>query len=146
MTITASAGAIALLFACSTSARNTHAPNQPSWKDQSVQNAMDKYQGAHPDVHVMDHTVTPPRLIKQVHPVFPASALRKERTLSPIIVEVVLTEAGEVRDPSVLRSQGPDLDQAVADAVTQWKYEPAQAKGKVLSVFIVVSVEFERRE
>jgi len=57
-----------------------------------------------------------------------------------------VTEEGEVRDPLVLRSQSPDLDQAVVDAVTQWKYEPAQAKGKVLSVFIVVSVEFERRE
>ncbi|HOW86741.1 MAG TPA: energy transducer TonB [Candidatus Aminicenantes bacterium] len=84
--------------------------------------------------------VNPPRLIKEVAPVFPETA-RQAGVEGVVILSVRADETGKVVDAMVLRSI-PLLDQAAIDAVRQWIYEPAIVGGKPVPIVFTVTVRF----
>jgi len=85
--------------------------------------------------------IKPPRLIKEVAPVYPEAA-RSAGVQGAVILSVRANEKGEVVDVMVLRSI-PLLDQAAIDAVMQWVYEPLIVDGKAVSVVFTVTVRFQ---
>jgi TonB family protein len=84
--------------------------------------------------------IKPPRLVKQVAPVYPKIA-RQARVEGLVIVEAKTDEQGDVVATRILRSI-PILDQAALDAVRQWKYEPLVIDGKPRKVIFTVTVRF----
>lgn len=84
--------------------------------------------------------VEPPKLIKQVAPVYPGDA-RKQGIQGAVILEVTIDIEGKVKDVKVLESI-PALDQAAIDAVKQWVYEPKIIDGKPKQVVCTVTVRF----
>jgi TonB family protein len=88
--------------------------------------------------------VEPPKLIKQVDPVYPEEA-RKAGIEGIVILEAKADEAGNISDARILRSI-PALDQAAIDAVKQWKYEPMRIDGKPRKVVFTVTVRFALKE
>jgi TonB family protein len=84
--------------------------------------------------------IKPPRLIKQVDPVYPEIA-RQARVEGLVILEAETDIYGRVRNTRILRSI-PPLDQAAIDAVKQWIYEPLLIEGKPRGVFFTVTVRF----
>jgi TonB family protein len=88
--------------------------------------------------------VKPPKLIKQVSPVYPEEA-RKAGVEGIVILEAKADEEGNVVDARVLRSISA-LDQAALDAVKQWKYEPMIIGGKPRKVVFTVTVRFALKE
>jgi TonB family protein len=88
--------------------------------------------------------VQPPKLIKQVNPVYPEKA-RQARVEGIVILEAKADEQGNVTDARILRSI-PVLDQAALDAVKQWKYEPMLIDGKPRKVVFTVTVRFMLKE
>jgi len=84
--------------------------------------------------------IEPPKLVKQVNPVYPQVA-RKGRVEGMVILEAKIDERGNVMDVRVLRSI-PLLDQAAVDAVKQWKYEPLLIDGKARKAVFTVTVRF----
>ncbi|MCX6563307.1 MAG: TonB family protein [Candidatus Aminicenantes bacterium] len=84
--------------------------------------------------------IEPPRLIKQVDPVYPEIA-RQARVEGLVILEAETDIYGRVRNTRILRSI-PLLDQAAIDAVKQWIYEPLLIEGKPRGVFFTVTVRF----
>jgi TonB family protein len=84
--------------------------------------------------------IQPPRLIREIKPVYPELALRA-RIEGVVIVEILVDARGNVKDAKVLSSI-PLLDQAALDAVKQWKYEPIVVDGKARDVIATVTVEF----
>ena len=78
----------------------------------------------------------------QVRPVYPESARRagiQGTTLLRIHIEV----DGHVSDISVQRSAGHQaLDEAAADAVRRWRFEPALNSAGPVSMWAVIPVEF----
>jgi TonB family protein len=84
--------------------------------------------------------IRPPRLVKQVDPIYPMEA-RKNQVEGLVILEATTDEKGNVVDARILRSI-PALDQAAMDAVKQWKYEPLVIKGKPMPVMFTVTVRF----
>lgn len=88
--------------------------------------------------------IKPPKLIKQVAPVYPEDA-RKGGVEGVVILEAKADEYGNVVDARVLRSV-PPLDQAALDAVKQWKYEPLTINGKPRKVLFTVTVRFALKE
>ena len=104
--------------------------------------AMKRFESRHPGVSRVGGDVTPPRVIQKVHPQFPKKRL-SFRQFTPIVLEAVITETGEVADPTIVMSGHPDLDPIVLAAVRQWKYEPARRKGKPVAVFLTVSVTLD---
>lgn len=88
--------------------------------------------------------IKPPRLVKEVVPIYPEEA-RKAGVEGIIILEAKADEQGNVVDARVLRSV-PALDQAALDAIRQWKYEPMIIGGKPRKVVFTVTVRFALKE
>jgi TonB family protein len=84
--------------------------------------------------------ITPPKLIKQVDPVYPEEA-RKKQIEGIVILSARTDEQGNVVGVKVLRSI-PELDQAAINAVKQWKYEPKIIDGKPRALIFTVTVRF----
>jgi TonB family protein len=85
--------------------------------------------------------IKPPKLIKEVEPVYPEAA-RKSGIEGVVILEVKTDEDGNVVDAKTLRSI-PALDQAAIAAVKQWKYEPLVIKGNPVGVLFTITVRFQ---
>jgi TonB family protein len=88
--------------------------------------------------------VKPPKLVKEVSPVYPKEA-RRARVEGIVILEAKTDEQGNVVETRILRSI-PVLDQAAVDAVKQWKYEPMVINGKPHGVVFTVTVRFNLEE
>jgi TonB family protein len=86
----------------------------------------------------------PPKLIKKVDPVYPEEA-RKKGIQGVVILEAKIDESGRVMDTMILRSI-PELDQAAADAVRQWVYEPMLIDGKPTKALFTVTANFRLGE
>ena len=84
--------------------------------------------------------IRPPRLIKQVDPVYPAIA-RQARVEGIVILEATTDIYGRVMSLKVLRSI-PLLDQAAIDAVRQWVYEPMIIQGNPREIVFTTTVRF----
>lgn len=84
--------------------------------------------------------ILPPKLLKQVNPVYPEDA-RKAGIEGIVILEATTDTEGHVSNTKVLRSI-PMLDQAASDAVKQWIYEPLFIDGKPRGVVFTVTVRF----
>jgi len=82
----------------------------------------------------------PPKLIKQVDPIYPEEA-RKAEVEGTVIIEATTDIYGRIQSYKVLRSI-PLLDQAAIDAVKQWVYEPVIINGKPIPVSFTVTVRF----
>jgi TonB family protein len=85
--------------------------------------------------------VKPPRLIKEVKPIYPEEA-RKAEIQGIVILSVRTDIHGKVEDVLVLKSAGPLLDQAAIDTIKQWIYEPMLVNGKPQPVIFTVTVNF----
>jgi protein TonB len=89
--------------------------------------------------------IEPPRLLKEVRPVYTDEARR--RTLEgDVVLEIVVTRSGSVDRVRVVRGLGAGLDQNAIAAVRQWRFDPARRQGAAVDVVVEVSVEFRLRE
>jgi TonB family protein len=84
--------------------------------------------------------IQPPKLIKQVDPVYPEDA-RKAGVEGIVILEAQADIYGRVENIKVLRSI-PLLDQAAVDAVKQWVYDPLIIDGKPRRCVFTVTIRF----
>jgi TonB family protein len=84
--------------------------------------------------------VKPPKLVKEVRPVYPKEAA-KAGVEGVVIMEATTDTFGRIADVKVLRSV-PLLDQAAVDALRQWVYEPMIIDGKPHPVVFTVTMRF----
>jgi len=84
--------------------------------------------------------IMPPKLIKEVEPVYPEIA-RQARVEGVVIAEATTNVYGQVIEVKVLRSI-PLLDQAAVDALKQWVYEPMVINGTPRPVTFTVTLQF----
>ena len=78
----------------------------------------------------------------QVRPVYPESA-RRAGLQGTTLLRIHIEADGHVSDVSVQRSAGhQSLDEAAADAVRRWRFEPALNSAGAVSMWAVVPVEF----
>jgi len=86
--------------------------------------------------------IKPPRLIRQVDPVYPKDAYTAGIE-GVVILEATTDIYGRVQNVRILRSI-PMLDQAAIDAVKQWVYEPMIIDGKPRGGIFTVTVRFQK--
>ena len=84
--------------------------------------------------------VKPPKLVKEVKPVYPKEAA-KAGVEGVVILEATTDTFGRIADVKVLRSV-PLLDQAAVDALKQYVYEPMIVDGKPRPVVFTVTMRF----
>ncbi|MFQ5524740.1 MAG: energy transducer TonB [Thermoanaerobaculia bacterium] len=68
---------------------------------------------------------------------------RKARITGVVIVEAIINKQGNVTNVKVLKGLPMGLDQAAADAVARWKFEPATLNGKPVAVIYNLTVNFQ---
>lgn len=72
--------------------------------------------------------VKPPRLLREVAPVYPASA-RKSGATGVVTVRILVGADGSVEDVTVVGSSGNGaMDNSVVTAVNKWSFSPAKDK------------------
>jgi protein TonB len=86
-----------------------------------------------------------PRGGYQYRPPYPASA-RNRGIQGTTLLEVLVTADGRVTEVVVKESAGhPDLDQAAADAVRRWRFEPARRGSEPVAMRVELPFEFRLR-
>jgi protein TonB len=92
--------------------------------------------------------IVPPELIggTKVHPRFPELA-RAARLSGRVILRAVIGADGSVGEIEVLDCSKPGLgfEEAAAEAVARWRYEPATLRGRPVPVYLVVQIRFTLR-
>jgi protein TonB len=88
--------------------------------------------------------VRAPILVWRVEPEYP-EAMRRAHMEGVVILEAVITAAGDVTEVRILKSATPLLDRATVDAVRRWRYKPATLNGRAVSVYLTVTVSFGLR-
>lgn len=86
--------------------------------------------------------IKPPRLIKEVKPIYPEKA-RELGAQGIVILNARTDEYGNIVDVYVIKRVHPLLDKAAVDAVRQWKYEQVFIKGEPRSVVFTITVTFK---
>ena len=91
--------------------------------------------------------VTMPVLIPEskVDPTYPEAA-RKGKIQGKVILEAVIDHAGDVQKVKVMKSEPEGYEpfiKSAAEAVGQWRYEPATLDGKPVDVYFTVRIEFK---
>lgn len=72
--------------------------------------------------------VKPPRLLREVAPVYPASA-RNSGATGVVMVRILVGADGSVEDVTVVGSSGNGaMDNSVVTAVNKWRFSPAKDK------------------
>ncbi len=85
--------------------------------------------------------ITPPRRREGELPAYPAAALEEGLEGAPVL-DVWISETGEVIDMAVLESAGSLLDTALLEAVGRWLFAPATRDGLPVPVRVTVQHVF----
>ena len=85
--------------------------------------------------------VTPPRAIYRPLPEFSDQA-RKKKIQGVVVLSLIVTVDGTVRDVKVVKGLGYGLDEKAVQAVSQWKFEPALKDGEPIEKEIKVETDF----
>lgn len=85
-------------------------------------------------------TISEPVKIRDVHPTYPGGAVAFGIS-GTVIIEALIDRFGDVGRARVVRSV-PMLDAAAMDAVSEWRYTPAQRNGEPVSCQMTVTLNF----
>jgi protein TonB len=81
----------------------------------------------------------------QIRPSYPSSA-RRMGIQGTTLLQVLVTADGRVGDVIVKESAGhADMDQAAADAVRRWRFEPARRGAEPVAMWVLLPIEFRLR-
>lgn len=85
--------------------------------------------------------VTGGRLMHKIEPIYPSGA-RLQKVEGAVVLDVLVGEDGNVHSVQVTRGQ-PQLAQAAANAVKQWRYQPFELNGKPVAMHKQITIQFK---
>jgi protein TonB len=85
--------------------------------------------------------MTMPKPVYEPSPEY-AERPRKKKLQGVVLLSMIVTPEGTVRDPQVTRSLDKDLDKKALECVSKWKFEPATKDGQPVAMRIAVEVNF----
>jgi periplasmic protein TonB len=92
-------------------------------------------------VYEVGNGVAAPTPLSMPNPEYTDKA-RKKKLNGTVVVTMIVTPEGKVRDPKVVRSLDKDLDKQALAAVRRWKFEPATKDGIPVAVHAKAEVDF----
>ena len=87
-------------------------------------------------------TMTPPRVIKQVRPVYPVT-MRRSGMRGEVVVSFEVGVDGKVHNAVVQRSNHPSFDEPALVAVRQWQFQPGRQRGTPVATKLSVPIMFQ---
>lgn len=99
-----------------------------------------------PGVFRKGPTVTEPKLVRDVKPIYTADAMRNKVSGS-VFLEAVVETDGTVSDVRVIRSLDREfgMDDRAAATLKQWKFTPGTKDGVPARVIVEVQMSFSLR-
>ena len=85
--------------------------------------------------------MSPPRAIYQPDPEY-AEEARRAKYQGTDVLSLIVDPSGAPRDLQVVMPLGLGLDEKAVEAVSTWKFKPAQKDGEPVSVLLNVEVQF----
>jgi len=85
--------------------------------------------------------ISPPAVTRKVDPGYPLQLMR-ENVSGTVILYAIIHADGSVSGVRVLRGVDPRLDRFAADAVAQWKFDPATKNGAPVDVEATFQIPF----
>ena len=82
------------------------------------------------------------KLVKIVHPAYPASA-EKQGTEGTVILRAVIGASGQILSLEPYNDANPALTKTAMDAVRQWQYQPTLLNGVPVEVATTITVVFQ---
>jgi periplasmic protein TonB len=107
--------------------------------------AQDPPQETQDIVYDLDHVrpdVTAPKAVYTPNPDYTDRA-RKKKIHGPVVLSIVVTDKGNVRDAKVVAGVDKDLDKQAMRTVSTWRFEPATKDGKPVAVRLKVEVDYK---
>lgn len=92
-------------------------------------------------VYVPGGEVKAPVLIRKIEPPYP-EVMRRTRMNATVVVKCVIDKNGNVRDPEIVVASMPPFNDAVMNAVRQWKYQPGSYRGQAVDTYLNLTVTF----
>jgi protein TonB len=92
-------------------------------------------------VYAVGNGVTAPKPIYSPNPTYVEKA-RKAKISGPVVLSMIVTAEGKVRDVKVTRSLDEGLDKQAVETVRTWRFEPATKDGKAVAVQLSTEVMF----
>ena len=92
-------------------------------------------------VYELGNGVTAPKPVYTPDPEYSDKA-RKKKINGTVVVAMIVTQEGRVRDVKITKGLGEGLDKQALAAVRTWKFEPATKDGKPVAVHLNVEVSF----
>jgi len=92
-------------------------------------------------VYEMGNGVMAPKPVYTPDPEYTERA-RKKKIHGAVLLEMIVTAEGKVRDLKVTKSLDLGLDKQALAAVSTWKFEPATKDGKPVAVRLRTEVDF----
>jgi TonB family protein len=99
--------------------------------------------GSRPGAPPAAGTITEPRRVKDVRPLYPM-LLQRVRRSAFVVLDAVIDRQGAVTCVQVLRGD-PFFEQSAVDAVRQWRYSPTLVDGVPVPVIMTVTVTYSIR-
>lgn len=88
---------------------------------------------------------TAPDAVNQVPPKYPELATRAGLE-GTVWINAWISEAGDVVEARVIKSEAEIFNQAALDAAKQWKFKPAMANGKPVATWVAIPFKFRLTE
>jgi periplasmic protein TonB len=88
--------------------------------------------------------ITPPSILHEVTPDYTDEG-RRRAIQGDVVLEIVVRSDGTVGSVKTVQGLGFGLDQRAADAVRQWRFNPARRYGTPVDVIVEIAVEFKLR-
>jgi protein TonB len=110
----------------------------------SVLLAQDSSEKSSEPVYEIGNGVTVPKGTYTPNPEFSEKA-RKKKINGTVVVAMIVTAEGRVREVKVIKSLEESLDKQAIAAVRTWRFEPATKDGKPVAVHVKAEVDFRVR-
>jgi TonB family protein len=95
-------------------------------------------------IYTVGGEVRAPRLVRRSEPRFPPALLRAG-VHGTVKVQCIIDRNGRLRDPKIVFSSQPMLNQAVLDSLPEWRFEPASLNGNAVDAYFDLTVTFSFR-
>jgi periplasmic protein TonB len=87
------------------------------------------------------HEVKAPVALYKPQPEYPSHLIRT-RMPATVVVRCIIDKNGHVRDPRIVVPAMPPFNQAVLNAITNWRYTPGARNGIAVETYMDVTVRF----
>ncbi len=92
-------------------------------------------------VDVSSELLVPPRVVKETPPLYTKNAF--DRGIEGrVILKVIIRKDGSIGPVRVDQSLDDELDEAAAEAIRKWQFDPARVKGEPINVLTSIEVDF----